>query len=722
MDTSSKLRGISIGSIVSLNDDYQKDDTTSNPNNISYDSSWFDLRFMPPNSHMHPRDVLNRFDTTAKRKMTSTALGRSYCINPVPQFGRNADVRHGNRAYQPGFVHTGRLLDCGMGRAYSENYDDSQQLVMFQFGKEKFNSIPNFLFSAIDSVDSYIAKTGKFPVAREAGKWIGVGISGIAFPFITLTIWSLKLISGIVLGTDQFKYYYLDPRMHLYWTAVNTLVTSAATELGILIPELMPSEQDLLNKVGVPYKMNMEDFRAYSDYLPGLISEKNYIDVFAIACGPQTVANRVTYAEYERDKKYDNDNKDEKDAYAEVLANPAKFMGYVFKEGVNQKDPNSSNGVIPFLNYNLSFSNFLERMTTGFGLFSNSEEEPASEPDEKLINEMKNGYAKDDNGLDSVLRPETGYWKKMAEAADAGIKEGGGYAVFRVNYVGSSTESFSNSTGKIATGTTMNSVAAGVRDLRFNLMDGNFGTGVVEDFAKGVKDFTGGLIEGITAGASTVVQTILGNAYVDIQDKWESSEMSYPTHTYTMNLRSLYNTPFSILKDEIIPLCMILCGVLPLSAGQASHSSPFICEFFSKGVAHFNPGIITNVSVSRGVSNLGMDKNKRYRGIDVTFTVADLTNIMTAPVNASIFGNFSVALEDNKPINKYLATIASRDLLTNKYMKPKIKIRLSRFLMAWDQMVSPTSIGLRGGLWLENVLGGIVADHGFSMSELNATQ
>jgi hypothetical protein len=154
----------------------------------------------------------------------------------------------------------------------------------------------------------------------------------------------------------------------------------------------------------------------------------------------------------------------------------------------------------------------------------------------------------------------------------------GGYAVFRVNYVGSSTESFSNSTGKIATGTTMNSVAAGVRDLRFNLMDGNFGTGVVEDFAKGVKDFTGGLIEGITAGASTVVQTILGNAYVDIQDKWESSEMSYPTHTYTMNLRSLYNTPFSILKDEIIPLCMILCGVLPLSAGQASHSSPFICE------------------------------------------------------------------------------------------------------------------------------------------------
>ena len=314
------------------------------------------------------------------------------------------------------------------------------------------------------------------------------------------------------------------------------------------------------------------------------------------------------------------------------------------------------------------------------------------------------------------------YFGVVAEAADAGIKEGGGYAVFRVNYVGSSTESFSNSTGKIATGTTMNSVAAGVRDLRFNLMDGNFGTGVVEDFARGVKDFTGGLIEGITAGASTVVQTILGNAYVDIQDKWESSEMSYPTHTYTMNLRSLYNTPFSILKDEIIPLCMILCGVLPLSAGQASHSSPFICEFFSKGVAHFNPGIITNVSVSRGVSNLGMDKNKRYRGIDVTFTVADLTNIMTAPVNASIFGTFSVALEDNKPINKYLATIASRDLLTNKYMKPKIKIRLSRFLMAWDQMVSPTSVGLRGGLWLENVLGGIVADHGFSMSELNATQ
>lgn len=43
---------------------------------------------------------------------------------------------------------------------------------------------------------------------------------------------------------------------------------------------------------------------------------------------------------------------------------------------------------------------------------------------------------------------------------------------------------------------------------------------------------------------------------------------------------------------------------------------------------------------------------------------------MTAPVNASLFSSFNVALEDNRPINRYLAVIVSRDLLT-KYMASK---------------------------------------------------
>lgn len=61
-------------------------------------------------------------------------------------------------------------------------------------------------------------------------------------------------------------------------------------------------------------------------------------------------------------------------------------------------------------------------------------------------------------------------------------------------------------------------------------------------------------------GLSGVLATLTGNAYVDLPKKWESSDMSFTSHTYSMQLRALYNTPFSILKDEIIPLCMILAG------------------------------------------------------------------------------------------------------------------------------------------------------------------
>ena len=130
-------------------------------------------------------------------------------------------------------------------------------------------------------------------------------------------------------------------------------------------------------------------------------------------------------------------------------------------------------------------------------------------------------------------------------------------------------------------------------------------------------------------------------------------------------------------------------------------------------------GMITSLSITRGVNNLAYDKNKNMRGIDVSFTVTDFSTIMTAPVNTSIFDTFNIALEDNKPINRYLAVLASRDLLTSKYMVPRMKLKASRLLMNIDQAFSPHAIGMRIGHGLNNLLGGMVADHAMALQQSN---
>jgi len=288
-----------------------------------------------------------------------------------------------------------------------------------------------------------------------------------------------------------------------------------------------------------------------------------------------------------------------------------------------------------------------------------------------------------------------------------------------LSYTGSVSESFSNSVGTIGTMDTINSVASTARNMKFNLSGGNIAGETVKDILSAGKNVLSGALDSVTFGLSNVIQTLTGNSFVDIPKKWESSDMSLPSITYTMQLRRTYNTPLSAIRDELIPFAMMLNAVLPMATGRASHTSPYLCELFCKGVQHIKLGMVTSVTMTRATGNLGFDKLKRPLGIDISFTVTDLSTIMTAPVNNSIFDIFNVAMEDDTPLNRYLSVVASRDLLTSKYMIPKAKLRASRLLMQFDQAISPHAWGMRTGLVLNQVLGGVVADHSLTLLQKN---
>ena len=105
------------------------------------DSEWVKSRCMVPGSELDPQDKVNRHFTTTYWKYTNSALGGNIGMNPKPQYTRYADIRSSSRAmkWNETTVETGK--DLGMGRYYSEAIDDHAQLVHFEFGVPKFNSL-----------------------------------------------------------------------------------------------------------------------------------------------------------------------------------------------------------------------------------------------------------------------------------------------------------------------------------------------------------------------------------------------------------------------------------------------------------------------------------------------------------------------------------------------------------------------------------------------------
>lgn len=676
------------------------------------DTDWISSRFMTPSDKLDKLDATNRFYTTTELKFTDTTIGGNLGINARPQFTRYCDIKGNSKVLKSPVTLAGRSGNHGMGRYYSEAIDDNAQLVFMEFGVPKFNSLLDFFTRAIDYEESYIANTGRVPVGYTVGKILGAGVMLAAFPLITLSIWAIKLVYKLAVGVGNFDYYYLEPAMHMYWGSVNHIVTNLATEMGILIPELMNDGTEA-TKIGLPVQVNQADIAAFKKIIPGIFSNNNYIDVYAIATRAQAIANRQML----RDR----------DLYTRGDISKFDFKGYV-KSSTSVSEFNSDgSGFFNSLNSAVTFSSYLNKVAKSGGLFADPIPEtaaaPATDPNAapapaSNTPPAETKYSKDATGkYDRGGTADDSYINKYVAALDSSVRDGGMFAAFYVDYTGAASESFGNSTGNIDVGDKLKSISAGARNVKFDLAGGNLAPGLGE-VVDSAKNFLAGALDSVTMGLSSVIQTITGNGYVDIPKKWEDSDMNLPSITYSMQLVSPYGNAISQLQNIYIPLAMLLAGTLPLSTGKASYTSPFLCSLFSKGVQRIKMGMITNLSITRGTSNLGFSQTRRPLAIDVSFTVSDFSTRMTAPVSTSLFNIFNVSVEDDTPLANYIGTLGSRDLLTSKYVLPQIKLRASRLLMNKDQMISPASWGLRTGEKLNYLLGGLVADH--SLTVLNS--
>jgi hypothetical protein len=217
------------------------------------------------------------------------------------------------------------------------------------------------------------------------------------------------------------------------------------------------------------------------------------------------------------------------------------------------------------------------------------------------------------------------------------LDDGSAFASFRVNYTGAVQESFSNQTAESEMASTINNMSSSARTTTFKFAGGNIDDGIIgsaigsalqsaRDFANGVADSIG--IQGLA--------TLAGAAFVDIPEQWTASVARLPTLNYTIHLGGPYGNQISQLMDIDLPIAMLLAGALPRATGKQSYTSPFLLELYDQGRGQTRLGIIESISINRGTTNLGFNKECKAMGVEISLGIKDLSTVVTVPITKGI--------------------------------------------------------------------------------------
>lgn len=553
------------------------------------DSKWVKQAFLVTSKDMAKLSVQNRIKNNIVEEYQDTSPGGNLSINPPPQFTRFADPKATmtDKNGDAMELYSMYIGSKGMGRYYGEAINNNAQRISIRFGVPEFNSMSTFFTGFYNAEAGQLARTGRAKnVFYTLGLAAGFVVSIIAWPLLVANVIGNGL--RFFMQKPSTKFYYLKPTMPLYWNAVQTMVNQIAVNAGIVPRIFGDGEGDNTAKFAEAANFDKKALSEFARMAPDIFAPGGGVDVFAMATKAQRLAQRRRKAVQ---RIFDVDN----------LGDIRQKVVALQNEKLEDTKP--------------TFAGYMKKW------FNSAPSQPKSGGDGKTeVN------AETSNPTPSA----TAGW---LELLDTEMNDGGAFATFSVNSTGPVGESFSSQVGESAISNQINSISSSSRSTNFSIANGNIVGGVVGDVmgaaARVVQDAASGVLAGV--GASGLA-ALGGAAFVDIPKHWMSSSADLPTMQYTINLRSWSNNPISRLVNIYVPLCMLLAGALPLSTGRHSYTSPFVCEIYDQGRCQSRLAMITNMTVSRGEGNLGFDAQGIPMGIDVTFTVTDLSSIMHMPI------------------------------------------------------------------------------------------
>jgi len=648
------------------------------------DNQWIRQSFLVNSDSLESDDIIKRTFTTASLKFTDSALGGNFAINPPPQFTATADMN------VKGVFSTG----YGMGRYYSEAIDDNAQVIHMRFGVPQFNSLTTFFTGFYDSPAGQLARTGR---SSDVFYMLGVA-AGFIVSIISWKLLAVHLIGDAVrfaLQKPSSKFYYLKPTMPLYWNAVTTMVNQIAVNKGI-VPRI--GDNDIQGfgqkELNGNYEFGSDAVMKLHEMIPEVINENGGIDVYAMSTRAQRLA-RKRMKIMQKKLNADGLDFDYKTKITEIMNEaltdtaPRSFLTYLKNWIITEPSKSVSQVANP-----------------GTGETSNASSSTTNDPNAPAAKNNETPNPPDEN----FSRNESA-WGGFFEFARAELDDGGAFASFRVNSTGQINESFSNSVIESELSNKINGMSASARSTNFDFANGNISDGVIGKAVgaviSGVKDFVAGVGKGLEISG---LATLNGAAFVDIPKHWHSSSASLPRANYTINLVSPYGNPISQMFNLYVPLTMLLAGALPLSTGKQSYTSPFLVELYDQGRCQTRLGMIDSISITRGTGNLGFDNAGHAMGIDVTFSVIDMSSIMHMPITqyfrfknmmiaagdavggeagAAAMAGLTGAFDDDTVFSDYMAVLSSIGLQDQIYSYRKLKLQLTNRIQAFKSWTSP---------------------------------
>lgn len=627
------------------------------------DPGWIKQSFILPENSISEEDLYSRVISTANFKYTDTTVGGNFTINTPPQFTRYADMKTGGLSWGDGAVAGDMLTRApsdlsgnrshGMGRYYSEAIDDNGQIVTMRFGVPEYNSLLMFFGTFYKHSEAVLARSGRgSSLAFAAGKVAG---AVVALPFQPLILG--MQIYRFLSKSPPSKFYYLKPTMPLYWNAVNTIANGIAVNMGLIPPLYSDDQNDVMGMqpyngeqaVGNNTARDRENAGIYRGLLPGIYTARGGIDLFAVATRAQRLASHYNA---QMAASLDNSGGHSLRTLRDVTRSFAEQM----RAGPAMQALSGFKGIDEYLNSWFGITN---------NVFTNNDStDVALAGDRSQYDNAGGGGNPEILELSGV---QGGGGRGFGDFFINELKEGASFVNFKVDFSSESSESFSNSTKESELAGKINSMSASNRETRINFADGNIGDGPISSLVEGtlgmVRDVAAGLAEGLHLSG---LMALAGNAFVDIPKHWDNSSIEFPRADFTIQLRSPYGNKMSRFQNLFIPLSMLLAGALPLSTGKHSYTSPFICELYCKGRNTIRLGMIDRLSITRGVGNMGWSQDDEPLGIDISFSVVDMSTVLHMPIKAhfSLWKNLATAAADgaNSETAQAFLTMTDKDM------------------------------------------------------------